>query len=93
MEIKVDDGHVERKRDVGCLIVWPRGRWMLVASYLHGRRATWMKEWIVGRLMVGATNADVGCLVGTTILLASILNSQSASHDSFGNSNKNQFYC
>ena len=71
--------------DAGCLI-----------SHIYmvvGRRATWMKEWVVGRLMGGATNADVGCLVGTTILLASILNSQSASHDSFGNSNKNQFYC
>ena len=91
----MDDGHVERKRDVGCLIVGPRGRRVdagcLISTWSSGH--IWMKEWIVGRLMVGATNADVGCLVGTTILLASILNSQSASHDSFGNLNKNQFYC
>ena len=43
VEVKVDDGHVERKLDVGCLIV----------GHLHGRRATWMKEWILGRLRWG----------------------------------------
>ena len=82
MEVKVDDGHVERKLDVGCLSrasTWSSGN-------MDERVDSWSPQ-------VGDTDADVGCLVGTTILLASILNSQSASHDSFGNLNKNQFYC